>query len=300
MASRASLITGRLLMLGSALSFGLMALFTRMLPELPSAEKVFYRSLLGLLIILGLLGISRQQLERPKQIAGLVWRGVFGSLALLCYFYAIDRCGLPKATLYCYTYPIWATFLAWLELGERPSGRAIFCTIIALAGVAITLDFHAKSGGTLSLADFIGILAGLFTGAAIVSVRRLRQSESSWWIVIFFTALGVVFSAPLLVGNYRWPSLFEWLLLLLVAGAAALAQLLMTKAYRVVTASEGSLLSLTVVLWSSLFSVVFLREIPPLRFWFGAALVLASVVWLVASHSSAASEPDEKTPPLVD
>lgn len=289
---------GRLLMLLSALCFGFMALFTRVLNHLPSGEKVFFRSSLGLLITLALIVATNQKLGRPKRISGLIWRGVFGSLALLCYFYAIDRCGLPKATLYCYTYPLWATFLAWFELGERPSQRAMISMLIAVVGVALTLELSFTSLSSASLADVIGLLAGVFTGAAIVSVRRLRQAESSWWIVIFFTGVGIIFSLPFVILGFKAPSSGDWSVLLLMALAAAIAQLLMTKAYRAVTAAEGSLLSLTVVPWSSLFSVIFLGEIPPPRFWGGAALVFGAVAWLVYEQKGKSPATSEEAPVL--
>ncbi|MCX7626631.1 MAG: DMT family transporter [Candidatus Sumerlaeaceae bacterium] len=289
---------GRILMLLSALCFGFMALFTRVLTNLPSAEKVFFRSTLGLLITLGLVAASGQKLGRPRRFSGLVWRGVFGSLALLCYFYAIDRCGLPKATLYCYTYPLWATLLAWFELDERPSQRVLVSMLVAVVGVAITLELSPTSFVSISLADVVGLLAGVFTGAAIVSVRRLRQVESSWWIVIFFTGVGIIFSLPFVVVEFKIPNVSEWLVLFLMAASAAIAQLVMTKAYRSVRAAEGSLLSLTVVPWSSLFSVVFLGEFPPARFWVGAALVFGAVAWLVYEQRSTTPSSEREVPLL--
>lgn len=286
-------------MLTSALCFGVMALLTRILASLPSAEKVFFRSFIGLLLTAAAFVVFCRPLPRPRNYRGLIWRGVYGSLALLCYFYAIDRCGLPKATLYCYTYPVWATLLAWAELGERPSSHAIFATLVAVLGVALTLEFPKDALLSFSHADLIGLLAGAFTGAAIVSVRRLRQVESSWWIVIFFTSIGALLSAPFLFVSFKLPAMLEWLGLIALAAAATVAQLLMTKAYRTLTAAEGSLLSLTVVPWSSLFSVIFLSEVPPLRFWVGAAVVFLAVGWLVL-HQTGTRPATLPESPLVD
>jgi len=139
----------------------------------------------------------------------------------------------------------------------------------------------------LSRGDAVGLLSGLLMGAAMVSVRRLRRNESSWWIVIFFMATGVLFSAPSTLLAYRPPARLEWLLIILMSLTAAAAQLLMTTAYRSVTASEGSVLSLTVIPWSSLFAVICLGEVQPLRFWTGAAFVFGAVVWLVCEQTAA-------------
>ncbi len=285
---------GRLLMLTSAFSFGAMALITRFLSTLPSIEKVFFRSLFGLLMTAAAFVALCRPFPRPLNYRGLILRGVYGSLALICYFYAIDRCGLPKATLYCYTYPVWATLLAWLELAERPTARSLAACFLALCGVVVTLDWSHPTSLGVSVADVVGLLAGVLTGAAIVSVRRLRQKESSWWIVMFFTAIGALLSLPGIVLHYKHPTVGEWGFLLALAATAALAQLVMTKAYRFITAAEGSILSLTVVFWSALFSMVFLQEYPSHRFWVGATLVFVAVGWLVFERQAKkAPSPDQ-------
>lgn len=294
------IVRGRILMLSSAFCFGLMALFTRIAANIPSIEKVFFRSFFGLILIGVIIGTARIKIGRPRNVTGLLLRGIFGSLALLCYFFAIDRCGLPKATLYCYTYPLWATCLAWVELGEKPSRRALWALCLAIAGVILTLDVGQIAGTGLAVADLVGLSAGVLTGAAIVSVRKLRKNESSWWIVIFFTGTGVLFSLPSTALFFSPPTLVEWGLLWLIALMALVAQLLMTKAYRYVSASEGSMLSLTVVPWSTLFSIVFLGEVPSLRFYFGAAIVFGAVLVLSLEATKRTQHPDPETVSLID
>lgn len=292
---------GRLLMASSAWSFAVMGCLTRLLASVPSSQKVFFRSLIGLALVLLMVALRRRPLGRPKNIPGLVWRGVLGSAALLCYFYAIDHCGLAKATLYCYTYPIWTTLLAWLELGERPTCRRLLATVAALFGVALTFDVRSLAPMASTFDEAVGLLAGVLSGAAMVSVRRLRRSESSWWIVIFFSAIGALFSAPPTLAQFHRPSLSEWMLLTAIALTAASAQLLMTEAYRFLTAAEGSVLSLTVVVWSSVLSIVLLGEVLPTNFWVGAALVIGAS-WQILSdeHGSSPHSVSLRRRPIVE
>ncbi len=272
---RHGVLRGQLLMLASAFCFALMALCTRLLPRLPSIEKVFFRSLFGLILVVGIYVVTHRPLGRPGNYRCLLWRGVAGTAALLCYFYAIDHIGLPKATLYCYTYPVWSALFAWFELREKPHRLTLWSLPVGVVGTVLTLDF---SGGNhaFSIGDVVGLAAGALTGSAIVSVRLLRGTESSGWIVIFFTLVGTVVTAFPTAWHFVVPHAREWLLVVGMVAFATVAQLLMTNAYRVLTAAQGGLLSLTVVVWSAMFGTLFLGDTMPMRFWIGAAMILGS------------------------
>src|SRR5436309_1789070 len=102
-------------MLLSTVAFAGMGLVTKLLPPaVGSAEKVFFRSLIGLIILPIVFYASGKPMGRPVNKLGLMARGLFGALSLMCFFYAIEKSGLVKATLYCYTYPIFAVIFAWV------------------------------------------------------------------------------------------------------------------------------------------------------------------------------------------
>jgi drug/metabolite transporter (DMT)-like permease len=272
---------GRALIVASSLGFAVMGLVARLLPQISSHEKVFFRSFLGLMLLLIACAVARRPIGRPRNVKGLAWRGIYGGVALICYFYAIDHAGLVKATLYCYTYPVFAAIMGWFELGERP-GRATFVALLlALAGTALTLDLRGWMP-EFGMADGIALLAGVLSGAAMVSVRKLHQTDTSIWIVISFTTLSSLFAAPQMVASFRFPNAWEASLLFSIAALATASQVIMTSAYRHLSAVEAGVLSLGAVPFSALLGALFLEDELSLRFWVGAALVFSSTVLLTA------------------
>lgn len=298
-------IRGRVLLLLSALSFALMGLAAKSIPApVGSHEKVFFRSLVGTLLILGWIVARHRKVGRPVNYQGLFLRGSFGAASLLCFFYAIDHVGLTKATLYCYTYPVWAAVIAWFDRDERPSGVVVGWLVVAMAGVLLTLD-PAGAGATgpdwlpaFGKGDIVGLVGGMLSGAAITSVRRLHRTETSLWIVLAFTGISTVAAVPFMAPSYVTPAPLAAGLLLATGIFAVAAQSFMTSGYRHVRAVEGSVLGLSIVPMSALLGALFLGEKLGGRFWLGAALVLAAAIGsslhMIRKQRTDTASPSEK------
>jgi drug/metabolite transporter (DMT)-like permease len=211
---------------------------------------------------------------------GLACRGLFGATSLLCFFYSIDHIGLSKATLYCYMYPIYAAVFAWWDLGEKPTPAAILALLLAVIGAILTLDSH---GITLNLTrgDIAGIVAGVMSGAAVTSIRRLTRTERSAWIVLSFTLCSTLLAIPFIKQGHVSATLPVIGSLLAVGVSAIAAQVLLTKGLRYVNAVEGGVLSLTTVPLSAGLAVLVLQETVHARFVLGAALILVAATTLI-------------------
>jgi drug/metabolite transporter (DMT)-like permease len=278
--SRASRLRGRLLLLCSAVAFAGMGLAVRSVPQpISSHEKVFYRSLIGTVLLLLWFAISHTPVGRPKNISGLLCRGIFGAMSLLCFFYAIDHIGLARATLYCYTYPIFAAIFAWWDLGERPSAAALVALALAVAGAMLTLDSHGLSLA-FTRGDGAGLVAGVTSGAAVTSIRRLTRTERSTWIVLSFTVCATLMAIPFMGQGHPIGSVTVVTSLVAVGISAICAQILLTKGLKYVTAVEGGVLSLAAVPLSAILAMFALHEVLRMRFWLGAVLIVTAAIML--------------------
>ena len=91
------ILRGRVLMILSAAGFAFMALLIKLIPPaISSHEKVFFRSFVGLVVLVAWLAARGIRPGRPRNVRGLAWRGIFGAAALLLFFYSIDTTGLTK------------------------------------------------------------------------------------------------------------------------------------------------------------------------------------------------------------
>jgi drug/metabolite transporter (DMT)-like permease len=259
-------------MLVAAGLFSLMGAFTKAATgkgsfgtatALSGSQIALFRYLFGLAFLFCLRATRGVDLLGSDR-RGLLWRGVFGGLASVCFFVGIDRTTLTHATLLNYTSVVWATLLAVFSLGERLAVRGVASVAVALAGVVLVTrpEFGHVHGG-----DAIALLSGILAGAAIVQIRRLRRGESAYAVFFYFNLLGLPMS-----------------LLLAVGATSVAAQLLMTYGYREVTAAEGSLLTLTSALFTPLLAFAWFGEALPAPTLLGGALILAGAVTLATSR----------------
>lgn len=277
-------------MFTAALLFSLMGAATKAAtragggqPSLSAGEIAFFRYLFGLLFLLALRGAARTDLLGGDR-GGLLWRGVFGGLASVLFFVGIEHTSLTHATLLNYTSVIWGPWLAVFSLGERLGRRGVVAVLVALAGVLLVTR---PEFGQVRAGDTIALVSGVLAGAAIVQIRRLRQAESSYAVFFYFNLLGLPISLLALVVSgepFVLPDPSRWPLILAIGATSVAAQLLMTYGYREMRAAQGSLITLSSVLFSALLAHFLFDEALPLLTIIGGALILLSAVSLAVAR----------------
>jgi drug/metabolite transporter (DMT)-like permease len=272
-------------MLAAGLSFALMSVFVKLgSANFSSHEMVFYRSLLGLAFLYGLMrlpgteGRPRRALVGPN-LALQLRRGVIGFIALATFFYAVVELPMSVAVTLNYSSPLFLTLVMPFWLGERP--RPVEYLAVALGFVGVALLLRPWEGGADLLPALVGLFSGFMAALAYVHVRQLgKLDEPEWRTVFWFAAVGLV-GAGLLSSATGWHALSvaDAPLLLALGVFATFGQLAMTRAYRrgdtVVVAS----LAYSTVVFSSLLDVVIWElRLPPVA-WAGMALTVAAGVW---------------------
>ena len=81
----------------AAFGFSLMSMFVKLAGDLPSFEKAFFRNFVALIFIVILMLRSHTSfLPARRNLPALFGRCFFGTLGLLCNFYAIGKLNLPE------------------------------------------------------------------------------------------------------------------------------------------------------------------------------------------------------------
>ena len=277
-------------MFAAAVLFSLMGACTKAATQagegaapLPGSELAFFRYLFGLLFLLALRAARGVDLLGADR-RGLLWRGVFGGIASVSFFLAIEHTSLTHATLLNYTSVIWGPLLAVYSLGERLHRRGALALLAAIGGVLLVTRPEL---GQVRAGDAVALLSGIFAGMTVVQIRRLRQGESSYTVFFYFNLVGLPLSVlALLLTRERFlaPAPGQWLLLLAIGATSVSAQLLMTYGYREVTAAQGSLITLTSVVFAALFAhTLFGEALPPTTLLGGALILLAAATLVLAA-----------------
>ncbi|WP_293269040.1 DMT family transporter [Neptunomonas sp.] len=266
-------------MLLSALGFALMAACVKAVSAygIPVLEIVAARALVSLVI--SYFDIHRKKISVwGNNRLLLLARGVVGTLALICVFFAVTTLPLTEATFLQYTYPAFTAVIALFFLKERINLSTIVCISLSLIGLMIIVQPGLSVGGVaaLPLLSIVAALIGAFGSAvAYVLVRRLSQSEDSSVIIFYFPLIALPISILLLRDGFIIPGLIESVLLILVGIFTQIGQVGITKAMSSDTAGKVAGYSYIQVVFAAVLGLVFFDELPSLWTMIGGCFIVA-------------------------
>ena len=240
-----------------------------------SAELVFYRSLIGLLVIFFIIKAQGLPLNTAHWKMHL-WRGLSGFFALMLFFYAISQLPLATAVTLNYTAPLFLALLTTIMLKERPHGPLLFAILLGFSGVILLLrpSLHHDQ----LTAGLMGLTSGFLAGVAYLNVKELgKAGEPEWRTVFYFTLTSTIGAGIWMIVHHFHAITWSSLMILIGLGTTAtLAQLAMTRAYRLGRTLVVASLAYFTVVFASLLGVVFWGEVLPLTSWLAIVLITIS------------------------
>ena len=221
-------LSGIQLMSQSAICFSIMALCVKYAStSLSPFQIVFFRSFFGMLIVLPFIWKKKVSLWGEERFK-LTARGLCGFGALILHFYTIAKLELGFAIMLNYTAPIFTVIFSVFFLKERPSLSLCFLIFLSFAGVVL-LNTH--SGAAWSPAVWLALLSSIFAAFAYLSIRTIRNRESPYTVIFYFTLISTVGSLFFLQG-WKWPNFGDWGLVAGVVIFSFFGQVWMTTALR--------------------------------------------------------------------
>lgn len=263
------------MMVLAATMFGLMAFSAKLASaRLSGPEVAMIRMAVGLLpcILIPKFRRAAVSFQRPDLI---LYRGIFGGIAVMLYFLAIEHTNAGIATLLNYTAPIWSGLFSMLFISERIQPRVLFPLPVALLGILLVVRADTFGFGLWTIA---GLLSGVASGAAVTAMRAARRQENSWSVYASFCFFGVVVNMPLALLTWRTPSGVEWIALGATAAFAMAAQLLLTFSLRWVDAMTVGVISQLAVPLTMALGAIFLHDVITTTAAIGSVLTIAGVI----------------------
>jgi drug/metabolite transporter (DMT)-like permease len=243
-----------------------------------TGELVFYRGFIGFLMMAILLRWQGIAFSTPHWRLQLS-RGVSGTIALMCYFFALGILPLATAVTLNYTSPLFVAMLLALWFKERV-GPALFAAVgLGFLGVVVLLKPTLQPDqwpGAMS-----GLSSGLIASLAYINVRELgRTGEPEARTVLWFSLITSVFGLPWALSSAHLHSIsLEGAAILIgVGGFGGCAQLAMTRAYRYGKTIVAANLAYSTVIFSSLFGAILWDERLPWTSVLAIAVIITSGV----------------------
>jgi drug/metabolite transporter (DMT)-like permease len=272
-------------MVACAFFFSIMGLLVKLAgTRLPSSQLVLVRG--AICLVLSWLWLRRAGVSpwghSPRT---LLLRGLFGTFALVCFYYALVTLPLADAVVISHTSPIFTAALAAMFLEEPLSARVVGAFVCCAGGVlAITRPaalFGGASAGLDSLGVAVAFGGALASACVYVLIRRIRSRESPLVVVFYFPLVTVPVLLPYVATRWLWPTPLEWLILAGIGVATQLAQVQMTRGLVLLPAGRATMIGYIQVVLAAMWGALFFGEVPDLLTVGGALLILAAIISLM-------------------
>jgi DME family drug/metabolite transporter len=276
-----SLAIGIALVLSSAVAWSTAGFFARMVP-IDIWVVVFWRGIFGALSIAMLAMIERRRF-------GFDWKRAFGlagialilisAMGKIAFLYALQNTTVANVTVIYATLPFITAVLAWLWFRERAERRTLIGSLVAGAGVIVTVAGSTGLGGGNILGDLAALFM-TFTMAVMTVIMRRHKDVPMLEAAALSGIAAAIIAFPMAdpftatVTDILWLAAFG-----IVTQGGGLG--LYTMGARRLPSAQAALLSASEVPMSPLWVWIFFNEVPARETFIGGGLVLAAILWNV-------------------
>ncbi len=257
----------------AAFGFSMMSVFVHLAGDLPSYQKAFFRNLAAVIFVSGIMLKNHISfIPKKESIPALLGRSIFGTIGILCNFYAIDHLVLADANMLNKLSPFFAVIFSIFILKEKPTLVQIIGVLTAFLGSVFIIK--PSMGGYDVFPAAMGALGGLGAGVAYTFVRYLgKRGENSFVIIFFFSAFSCLVCLPFTIFEFSSLTLKSFLFLVCAGLGACIGQFGITKAYVCAPAKEISVYDYTQVLFAAVFGYFLFGQIPDMLSVIGYILI---------------------------
>lgn len=240
-------------------------------------EISFFRYSCGLIFLMPVffcMGIANLKTERlPLHLL----RMGLAFVAQLGIFITVIHLPLADATAFMFSKPLFTTVVAVFMLREVVSGRRWGATLVGFIGVLVLVRPGPEAINPIAL---VAVASAMTFAVANVLIRKMSVTEPTGRILFYYHIGGVIlFAGP---AAYVWtmPIGLEWLLLISIGGLTTIGIFCFMRAFTVGEANAVGPAENLRLIYATVFGFVLFSEIPSVWTVVGAAIIVASTVYI--------------------
>jgi drug/metabolite transporter (DMT)-like permease len=270
---------GAVFMILSTFFFGTAAAFIKLAsPKFSVFEIAFCRNLFGLIPALWMSMRAGSSGFRAVNVTAHIWRGLFGVASMLFIFYAYSLIPLPDATSLSFTSPLFITTFSALFLHESVGRHRWIAVLVGFLAVLIIMK---PGSGVVTRGGFAALASGLFNALAMISLRKLRNTENTEVTTLYFTLLATIITGIFVPFHWKGPDLTGAAYLISIGLLSGVGQYLLTKAYGLAEASVISPFSYVMIIWATTFGILIWGDIPTSSMLIGTGIIILSGLYIL-------------------
>jgi drug/metabolite transporter (DMT)-like permease len=231
---------------------------------------------------------NRPWLQAIRICAGLGSMGGF--------FYIFPRMPLVDAYAISYAAPLFMVALSVPLLGEEVGWRRWSAVAVGFAGVLLMLDPWTIG---LQVNSLIVLGATFCYALSTIMVRRVSRHDQDAATLFWFAIVSSGFALAGAIPQWVWPTPVDWFWLTLLGLLGGVAQVLVTRAWRLAPAAILAPFDYTGIVLAIAFGYFWFHEQASWTIWLGLPLVIASGLYILHREQVRAHERAlTKEPPI--
>jgi drug/metabolite transporter (DMT)-like permease len=276
-------------MLASGLLFTcLNALLRALAQQLDPFVAQFLRYGAGLLVMLPFILRAGLAAYRPKGLGGQLWRGAVHTAGLLLWFIAVPHVPLAEMTALGFTTPLFIMFGAILFLRERMVLARWIAALAGFGGVLVVVS-PGLSGAGNPYALVMLASSPLFAASFLIT-KALTRRDSPAVIVAWQAITITLFTLPLAIYAWTWPTPLQWVLFLLAGALGSAGHFCLTRGYSLADISATQPVKFLELIWASLMGFAVWGDLPGPATLLGGLIIFAATTWIARREARARKE----------
>lgn len=244
-------------------------------------EVTFFRFLFGTITLIPFImyyGIDSLKTSRPMIH---VFRGLLLFLGIAGWTYGLGLVPVTTGTVVSFTIPIFTLVLGVFFLQEHIIWQRWLVTIVAFAGLVITLD---PSASDFNPEVIVFVIAAI--GFAILDIinKRFVIKETMISMLFYSAIITAIFSIPFTIQHWVTPSLYDLFLLFLLGANANLILFFLLKAFSYADATAVAPYRYLELILSAMIAYLVLEELPKESTIYGALVIIPSTLFIIYSE----------------
>jgi drug/metabolite transporter (DMT)-like permease len=228
---------------------------------------------------------------KSKEIGWHILRAVMAIGAMFGFFYGLANMPLVNALTLGYTAPLLVTALSAIFLGDKVGWRRWSAVIIGFFGVLVMLR---PGRSELTLAEISVLIAAFCYATQAITTRRLSLTESTMSLA-FYAVVGPLLAGIVLFDPARhWvaPDSIGWVLFIAAGASSIGAWVGFVNGYRAVSPASLAPLEYVALVGGAIAGYLIWDEVPDAWVLSGAAIIVASGIFVVYRGESREIEKD--------
>lgn len=274
-------LQGIAMMLGATFAFALMdACMKQLATHYPPVQVAFLRGAAALPFVFAWVGYRER---RYGVLVEVRWgwhllRGVLAITMLSSFIFALARMPLSEAYTLFFIAPLLITALSAPLLGESVSRAKWIAILAGFIGVIIAL----RPGMDTDLLSAFAALVGASCYALnAITTRILGRTDSTAAMAFWFTAMLAIGAGVLSIPGWQPLQLIDAWWIAGVGFTGAIAQLLLTSAFRIAPAALLAPFEYSALIWGVLLDIIIWQLLPSPVVFVGGGIIIASGLFLL-------------------